>query len=203
MTESSSFVILGLKGKITVNYFIFIVLLIGYTALIYVIYSIYSLLKGRFGVFAPYVPSVGKSKKNMLNMAREELKKAEKPLTVIDLGSGTGSLLLPLAKEFPEHRFIGLEYDWILILISLFRSRNLKNIEWRKQNFMTYDCSNADIVFCYLLKTMQERVGLKLSRELSDSAVVITELYPISHFRIVKSLKAAFNLGIPVYKLRK
>ncbi len=185
------------------KYFVFLILLIGYGALFYVFYSLYSLLKGRFGVFAPYVPSVGKSKKNMLDLARAELLQAEKQMTVIDLGSGSGSLLLPLAKEFPNHRFIGIEYDWILILVSLFRSRKLKNIEWHKQNFMNYSCEKADIVFCYLLKTMQERVGLKLSREISDSCVVITELYPVNHLRLVKTIKPALNLGIPVYKMRK
>ena len=50
---------------------------------------------------------------------------------------------------------------------------------------------------------MQERVGLKLSREISDSCIVITELYPVNHLRLVKTVKPAFNLGIPVYKMRK
>ncbi len=185
------------------KYFIFLILLIGYGALLYIFYSVYSLLKGRFGMFAPFVPSMGKSKKHMLDLAREELEKADKQMTVIDLGSGSGSLLLPLAREFPEHHFIGIEYDWILILLSLFRARKLKNIEWHKQNFMNYSCEKADIVFCYLLKTMQERVGLKLSREISDSCVVITELYPVNHLHLVKAIKPTLNLGIPVYKMRK
>ena len=80
------------------TFLICVILLIGYGALFYVIYSIYSLLKGRFGKFAPYVPSVGKSKSTMLDIARKHLLEADKSLTVIDLGSGTGSLLIPLAK---------------------------------------------------------------------------------------------------------
>lgn len=183
--------------------FVLIILCIGYGALFYVIYSIYSLLKGKFGVFAPYVPSVGKAKGIMLDLARQELTAAKNQLTVVDLGSGTGTLLLPLAKEFPQHKFIGIEYDWMPLSVAFIRGRKLKNIEWHKQNFMDYPLDNADIVFCYLLKTMQERVGLKLDREIKNSCTVITELYPVNHLQTVQSFKPKLNLGVPVYKMKK
>lgn len=182
---------------------VFAILLVGYGALFYVFYSIYSLLKGRFGQFAPYVPSVGKSKQTMLDIARKQLAESDKPLTVVDLGSGTGSLLIPLAKEFPQHTFIGIEWDFIPLMVAMFHSRKLKNTHWSKQNFMTYSCQEADIVFCYLLKTMQESIGLKLSREIKNDCLVITELYPVNHLKLIKAYKPKLNVGIPVYKMKK
>lgn len=184
-------------------FFVCVILLIGYSALFYVIHSIYSLLKGGFGKFAPFVPSVGTSKNTMLDIARKQLRKSNKSLTVIDLGSGTGSLLIPLAKEFPQHRFVGIEWDFIPLVFAKFYSHKLKNIYWYKQNFMTYSCSDADIVFCYLLKTMQERVGLKLSQEIKKECIVITELYPVNHLKLIKTHKPKLNIGIPVYEMKK
>lgn len=178
-------------------------LLIGYSALFYVIYSIYSLFKGRVGKFAPYMPSVGPSKKKMLDWAREQLQTATHPLTIIDLGSGTGSLLIPLARAFPQHHFVGLEWDFIPLSIARLKSFHLRNMEWRKQNFMTYSCAEADIVFCYILKTMQELIGKKLSEEIKPDCLVISELYPVNHLKQIEAHKPSLGVGIPVYKLQK
>lgn len=185
------------------TFFIYVILLIGYSALFYVIYSIYSLLKCQMGQFAPYVPSVGISKNKMLNIARKQLQASKKPLTVVDLGSGTGSLLIPLAKEFPQHRFVGIEWDFIPFTIAKFYSRKLKNIQWYKQNFMSYSCSQSDIIFCYPLKSMQEMLGLKLSHEIKKECTLITELYPVNHLRLIKTHKPQLNIGIPVYEMKK
>lgn len=185
------------------TFLVCVILFIGYGALFYVVYSLYSFMKGRVGQFAPYVPSVGTSKNIMLDIARKRLAESDKSLTVVDLGSGTGSLLIPLAKEFPQHTFVGIEWDCIPLFVAMFYSRKLKNTHWHKQNFMTYSCCDADIVFCYLLKTMQDSVGLKLSHEIKNDCIVITELYPVNHLKLIQDYKPKLNVGIPVYKMKK
>lgn len=185
------------------TFILLFVLLAGYSAFFYIIYSIYSLSKGRFGKFAPYMPSVGPSKKKILDWARERLQTTQEQLTIIDLGSGTGSLLIPLARAFPQHRFVGLEWDFIPLNLARLKSVRLRNIEWRKQNFMTYSCTEADIVFCYILKAMQEFIGQKLSEEIKPDCLVISELYPINHLKEIEVHKPFLGIGIPVYKLQK
>ena len=184
-------------------FLICVILLVGYGARFYVIFSIFSFLKCGWGKFAPYVPSVGKSKETVLNITRKRLLESEKPLTIVDLGSGTGSLLIPLAKEFPEHRFVGIEWDCVPLIVAMFKSRKLKNVQWHKQNFMQYSCSDADVVFCYLLKTMRDPLGLKLSKEIKNDCIVITELYSLNHLKVIKVYKPALNVGIPVFKMKR
>ncbi len=185
------------------TFIVIIFLIIGYGAIFYVLHAIYSFVKGKCGKFAPYVPSVGESKEYMLGWARKKLLEAEEQMTVIDLGSGSGTLLIPLAKEFPQHRFVGLEWDGIPLLMAMLRSVRLKNVEWHKQDFMTYSCADADIVFCYILKTMRERVGKKLAREIKQDCMVISELYQVTDLKLIETHKPKFGLGIPVFKLRK
>ncbi len=182
---------------------IVIMLVIGYGALFYLLHALYSLAKGKFGQFAPYVPSVGSSKAQMLNWARQKLQSATEQMTVIDLGSGSGSLLIPLAKEFPQHRFIGLEWDSVPLLLAMIKSFRLRNIEWHRQDFMTYSCADADIVFCYILKTMRERVGKKLAREIKSDCMVISELYQVTDLKLIETHRPKLGLGISVFKLRK
>ncbi len=184
-------------------FIVILMLIIGYCALFYLLHALYSLAKGKFGQFAPYVPSIGASKEQMLAWARQKLLSATEEMTVIDLGSGSGSLLIPLAKEFPQHRFVGLEWDSVPLLLAMIKSFRLKNIEWHRQDFMTYSCANADIVFCYILKTMRERVGKKLAREIKSDCTVISELYQVTELKLIEAHKPKFGIGIPVFKLRK
>ena len=182
---------------------VIIILCIGYGAIFYLIHAIYSFIKGKCGQFAPYVPSVGESKAQMLDWARQKLQSASQSLTVVDLGSGTGSLLIPLAREFPQHRFIGLEWDSVPLLIAILKSLHLKNIEWHHQNFMDCSYAEADIIFCYILKTMRERIGKKLSQEIKSDCLVISELYPVSELKLIDSHKPKLGIGIPVYRFQK
>ena len=178
-----------------------LILLIGYTALFFVIYALYSFLKCGCGRFAPYVPSVGKAKDCMLACARKKLQNASMPITIIDMGSGTGSLLIPLAREFPQHHFIGLEWDKVPYLIARFKSKKLQNIQWRCENFMNYPCQTADIIFCYILKSAQNRVGQKLANEIKDDCLVISELFTLPQLEQFKQYKT--TIGVPVYLFRK
>ena len=84
--------------------------------------SIYFMLNSQFMRNSPPVPSSGKVKIAMIEDVAQILKEKSDQL-VMDLGSGWGTLLLPLAKKFPNHHFIGIEYGCIPYWVSKFRSR--------------------------------------------------------------------------------
>ena len=65
----------------------------------------------------PFICSIGKVKKTVLDEARRFLKDNNQA-KVTDLGCGSGTLLSPLAKEFPLIKFVGYEYDWFAFLIA-------------------------------------------------------------------------------------
>lgn len=181
---------------------LFLLILFGVWAVVDFCFSLYSIAKCHYGKYAYYVPTCSKVKKDMLNEARFLLQQNKK-MTVVDLGSGTGTLLLPLAKEFPHHRFIGYEWDPILIKISRKKAKGLNNIKFEQKDFMRENLSDVDIVLCFVLKCQGEDVGAKLAAEINKKAVVIAEKFELKHLREIKRISSR-TLRIPfkifVYK---
>jgi SAM-dependent methyltransferase len=134
----------------------------------------------------------------MIAEARELLKKSKKPMKVTDLGCGSGALLLPLAQEFPEHEFIGLEWDIVPLTMGKIKAKlaGLKNIKFVKGNYMKDSHADMDIIMCYVLKVTGEPLGKKLAAEIKDTAVVISEMFPLAHLEEVKQIQSSLA-GIP------
>ena len=180
-------------------------LIIGFAAVIYLIYQVYSYIRCGCGKYGPFVSSYGKIKMDMIAEARAALKKSKKPMKITDLGCGSGALLLPLAKEFPEHEFIGLEWDIVPLTMGKIKAKlaGLQNIKFVKGNYMKESHADMDVIMCYVLKVTGEPLGKKLAAEIKDSAVVISEIFPLGHLEEVKQIKSSLA-GIPekifVYK---
>ena len=126
-------------------------------------------------------------------------------LKVTDLGCGSGALLLPLAKEFPNHEFIGLEWDSVPLTMGKIKAKlaGLKNIRFVKGDYMKESHADMDLIMCYVLKVTGEPLGKKLSKEIKDSCIVISEMFPLKHLEEVKSVQSSL-WGVPekyfVYK---
>ncbi|MBQ7659353.1 MAG: methyltransferase domain-containing protein [Alphaproteobacteria bacterium] len=167
---------------------LFCLIMLGLWAFLDFCFSIKSFIRGGCGKSAYYVPSSSKAKEDMLNEARRILKSTSRPMKVVDLGSGTGSLLLPLAYEFPTHRFVGYEWDPILIKISRYKAKNLQNIIFEQKNYMLENLSSFDLFLCFVLKSQGESVGLKLSNEMKSSAICISEKFELQHLKEIKRI---------------
>lgn len=127
------------------NYFLLFILLI------YNIYLFYSIFSSHKGKYPPFVPIPYNSRKIIIKQLSPLLKESQKSLQIIDPGCGIGSLLIPLAQAYPQHKFIGIEWDKLLYKICLFRSRNLRNITYFNQDMLTYDYHDTDIIVCFLV----------------------------------------------------
>ena len=181
----------------------FVALIIGVMAIVYVVYQFYSFIRCGCGKYGPFVSSYGKIKDDMLEEARSVLKKSKKKLRVTDLGCGSGALLIPLAKEFPQHEFVGLEWDIVPLTMGKIKASGLKNISFVKGDYMKEDHSGFDVIMCYVLKVTGEPLGKKLAKEIKDSAVVISEMFPLGHLEEVKQIKSSIygvSENIFVYK---
>lgn len=182
---------------------ILLALLIGTMAIIYLIYQMYSYIKCGCGKYGPFVSTYGKIKEDMLNEAREVLKKAKKPLKVTDLGCGSGALLIPLAKEFPEHEFIGLEWDIVPLTMGKIKGAGLKNLKFVQGDYMKTSHADMDLIMCYVLKVTGEPLGKKLAEEIKPTCVVISEMFPLGHLKEIKQIQSSIY-GVPekvfVYK---
>ena len=73
--------------------------------------------------------------------------------TVVDLGCGSGALLLPLAELFPKLRFVGVDLSGNMLAIAKNESvkRQLKNVSFLQENFTQISSiadNSIDFVYC-------------------------------------------------------
>jgi SAM-dependent methyltransferase len=100
-----------------------------------------------------------------------------KGMVVYDLGSGTGDVVIHLAKKY-NVSCVGLEVDplkaWISRLLVL-KDQKLRNlIEIKRMNFLKADLSKADSVYVFLSggTGIMRKLETKLSIELKSGAKV-------------------------------
>ncbi len=179
-------------------------LLVGFGAIVYLLYQVYSYIRCGCGKYGPFVSTYGKIKEDMLNEAREVLKNAKHPLKVTDLGCGSGALLIPLAKEFPEHEFTGLEWDAVPLTMGKIKGAGLKNLKFVQGDYMKTSHADMDLIMCYVLKVTGEPLGKKLAEEIKPDCVVISEMFPLGHLEEVKQIQSSIY-GVPekVFVYRK
>lgn len=171
-------------------------LIIGFMAIVYLLYQVYSYIRCGCGRYGPFVSSYGKIKEDILEEARKVLRKAERPLKVTDLGCGSGALLLPLAKEFPEHQFTGYEWDVVPLTMGKIKAAGLKNITFVKGDYMKQSYADMDLILCYVLKVTGEPLGKKLAQEIKKDCIVISEMFPLGHLHEIKQIESSIY-GVP------
>ena len=95
---------------------------------------------------------------------------------IYELGSGWGGLAIYLARAHPERIIRGYEISTIPYLFSVLAGRwsGLENLEFRRQDFMRQDLSDAAAVVCYLFPKGMEQLAVKLE---GQSVVVVSNTF--------------------------
>jgi len=144
--------------------------------------SIYFMINSGFMRTPPPVPSSGKIKTTMLQDVEKILSK-RKNQVVMDLGSGWGTLLLPLAKKFPQHRFIGVEHGFLPCWISKLRARKMNNITFLRQDFFNTDISKADVIFLFLMTKLMNKIAAKCQSETRKGTLIYANRFPMKSIK--------------------
>jgi ubiquinone/menaquinone biosynthesis C-methylase UbiE len=108
---------------------------------------------------APFVPSPMPVVERMLQMA-----KVTKDDIVYDLGCGDGRIVVEAAKRYGA-RGVGIDYDMKRIEEAKERAARegvTDRVEWRHQDILEADFSDATVVTIYLLPSSNERLRPKL-----------------------------------------
>jgi len=93
----------------------------------------------------------------LVDCAVEFLSKSKDNLKIIDFCTGSGCILLSIAKEFPNHKYIGIDKSEIAVKTAK-KNRELlglKNVQFFNQDIFKYHQSKADLLLCnppYLAK---------------------------------------------------
>ncbi len=108
----------------------------------------------------PFVPSGHAA---LLALTKFPFKGNEK---VVDLGSGSGTVLFFLQQHFPKLHLSGYELAILPYLWSIVKNAiRGKKVSIHYQNFLHADLKQYDILFCYLMPEAVKKVVEKLKRD--------------------------------------
>lgn len=121
------------------------------------------------------------------NVKKVLQKFAKKDLIFYELGCGNGDILL-LANDF-EMKAVGFEIAPFYYIQSKLRTLFRKNIIVKYSNILKVDLSRADIIYCYLLPPLLEKLSIKFQKELKNNTIIISTGFPIDNLKLVRKLE--------------
>ncbi|HRH72006.1 MAG TPA: class I SAM-dependent methyltransferase [Zoogloea sp.] len=102
-----------------------------------------------------------------------------RPARLLDLGSGTGSLLRPLARMRPDCRLEGIESAPAPYALSVLLSRRQPTIAVARGDFFAIPWHDYDLVYAFLSPVPMTAVWHKASAELRPGALLVSNSFPI------------------------
>lgn len=117
-----------------------------------------------------------------------KLAKVTKKDIFYELGSGTGTTVCVIAKEFGA-RCVGIETDGSRVLWSRLKLKltgQTSKVEIIKKSFYDIDLPRATVVYMYLVPRVIKKLKQKLLKELQPGTRVISYIYPIDYLSLLK-----------------
>ena len=133
---------------------------------------------------APFEPTDRKTLRKMIEFAK--VKSGEK---VVDLGSGSGKIVIEFAKLPNVKESHGFEINPLLVLSSRrkIKKSNLKGkafIHWK--NFWKQDLSEYDVVNSFQIGYVMGKLEKKLRRELKKGSRIISNTWKFPNLKLKK-----------------
>jgi hypothetical protein len=97
-----------------------------------------------------------------------------KQAIVYELGSGWGSLVIALARAFPDAQIRGIEMSPLPYWVARYRTRKIPNVYLQRANFYACDLHDAHAVTCYLMIKPMPKLGALLDRTLKPGTPVVS-----------------------------
>ncbi|MBR1777605.1 MAG: hypothetical protein IJ752_03350 [Alphaproteobacteria bacterium] len=154
-------------------------------AVIFEYYYIYTLIKSKMGKYPPFIPT----KKAMLQEITEaasSVLSAPDFKNVVEPGCGDARILKTLAMAYPQHSFVGYEWDYVPYFLAKLKTRKFKNIKIKRQNFMTADYTSTHLVVLFTGNEIAQELSAKLRQDLPKGAIVISESFELPNFTCLK-----------------
>ena len=149
-------------------------------------YVIYTFIKSKKGKYPPFVPT----KKAMLEEicdATDFVLSAPEAKNVVEPGCGDARILKTLADKYPQHSYIGYEWDHVPYFLAKFKTRKYKNIKIQRQNFMLADYTSTNLVVLFTGNEIAQELSAKLRQDLQKGAVIVSESFELPNFECLKT----------------
>lgn len=97
---------------------------------------------------------------------------------IYELGSGWGTLALPVAAHYNQQQVIGFETSPVPLLISQIFCRR-PNLTYKRKNFFNENLNDASLIICYLYPGAMRELKQKFQDELKPGTSIITNTFAI------------------------
>jgi SAM-dependent methyltransferase len=124
------------------------------------------------------------------------------PCRVVDLGCGSGGLLLRLAAARPDASFIGVEHAPLPWLVGWLRARHRPNVAIHHGDLWRADLASADVVYAFLSPAPMERLWAKACAELSPGAVLVANSFPVPGVEPARTVDVGDRRGTRLFVYR-
>lgn len=123
----------------------------------------------------PYYPSNRKAW-----LALEKLLPADRPIHLVDIGSGLGGLILYLSGKYPASRFTGIEIAPLPWLVSQLRlTGQAGNAQFLRNNYEQFNFADFDVVFAYLSPAAMPALWVKARADMRPGTLLVSYEFPI------------------------
>lgn len=111
----------------------------------------------------------------------EEILRGEKATNIVDLGSGWGCLIMPLAAAMPKTQFLGYELSPFPLMVARLRGLlfGRKNVTIERRDLRKVSFKGRDAVICYLYSELLEKLRPNLERDLEPGTLVVSNVFDI------------------------
>ncbi|MCW1930247.1 MAG: methyltransferase domain-containing protein [Candidatus Kerfeldbacteria bacterium] len=100
--------------------------------------------------------------------------------TVIDLGCGTGTILIGLARKIKNVRCIGIEQEQLLVVAGHLRSLFLrKRVQILRGDMFAYPLKDANVVVGFWVTELMPRIVEKIVAECTSGTRIVSHMFPL------------------------
>lgn len=101
------------------------------------------------------------------------------PLEVLDVGSGTGSFVLTLARLRPDWQISGIESAPAPYAFARLRGRKLPNTKFVRGNFWHHSFAPYDLVYAFLSPVPMPALWAKAVKEMRPGSLLVSNSFDI------------------------
>jgi hypothetical protein len=102
-----------------------------------------------------------------------------RPLRVLDIGSGTGRFVLRLARRRADCQVTGIEWALLPWWLSRWSARALPNARLLREDFRRHPLGGYDVVYAFLAPVAMASLWDKACREMAAGSWLISNSFPV------------------------
>ena len=128
-----------------------------------------------------------------------ELIEVRGAVQVLDLGAGLGSTTVPLADQFPETRFIGVENAPLTWLAGRLLCTGRPNVDWRMADLWATPLAGCDLVYAFLSPAPMARLWEKVEAEMAPGSLFVSNSFPVPGVEPSRVIESSDGTARPLY----